>query len=178
MASPVGHAMVGIASAAVVARALGVPGAPALWIGAFVASGLPDLDLVCHFLGKVGPRFHRNASHSLIALGTLLAAAWTAGRLLGIPLDGTLFLPWSAALLSHPLLDWVTTGPSLAKRGYGIALFWPLGSRRWFLSRPLLDQSADWVAFRSGRDAWNALHPEIVRLGPPSAAAIALALLI
>jgi membrane-bound metal-dependent hydrolase YbcI (DUF457 family) len=158
--------LVGLASAAVAARVSGAPRGPELWAGAVIASGLPDLDLVLEWLGFKGPRYHRNGSHSLVLVGVLAAAVWIAVRQLAIPLDDRVVLAWAVALASHPVLDVVTTGPTLGKRGYGIGILWPLHGKRWYSRRPVIDQITDWGACRSMREVWNGLWPEVALLGP------------
>jgi membrane-bound metal-dependent hydrolase YbcI (DUF457 family) len=177
MASPVGHVMVGFASAAVAARVVGEPLSPQLWFGAFVAAGLPDLDYALMAVGLRGPHIHRNASHSLLVIAVLVLAAWFALPRLPIAIPDTLLLVWTVALLSHPLVDLITCGPVAAGNGYGIALLWPLSRKRWSMERPLLE-TADFEACRSVRDVWVGVLPEIVRLGPASAVVLVLALLI
>ncbi len=166
MASPLGHAMVGIAAAAVVARVTGAPRSLELWAGSFIASGLPDLDVVLSMLGLRGPRFHRNASHSLVVLGAVLLGGWVALQFIPFQPDLRIALAWSVALITHPLLDVVTSGPSMGERGYGIGLFWPVHPKRWFLQRPIIDQSTDWGACGTVRDVWEGVRPEIYRLAP------------
>ena len=117
--------MVGLASAAVVARVTGAPRGPELWIGAFIASGLPDLDIVLEWVGLRGPRYHRNASHSLLVIGALSLVVWAGLNFLPVELDPRVALAWLVALISHPALDVLTTGPELGARGYGIGVLWP-----------------------------------------------------
>ncbi len=178
MASPVGHALVGLASAAVVARVTGAPRGPELWVGAVIASGLPDLDVMLEWLGLKGPRYHRNWSHSLILIGLLGAAGVAAVMLAPLPVDRRVALAWWVALVSHPILDVVTTGPTLGARGYGIGIFWPVHGRRWFSQRPIIDQTTEWGSCRSVREVWDGLLPEIVQLTPVCALIIALALVL
>ena len=176
MASPIGHAAVGVAAAAVVARATEVPGTPALWVGAFIASGVPDLDLGVVLLGLKGPRFHRSFSHSLLLLSALIGAMWFV--VAGIPsIEPGVFGAWAAALLSHPLLDVATTGPRVGARGYGIPLFWPLSNKRWYLQRPILE-TAKFEACRSVRDVWDGVRPEVVRIVPVALAVLLAALVL
>lgn len=160
MASPLGHAIVGVAAASVVVGVTDPPIGAALWAGTLAASLLPDTDLALRIVGLEGPRFHRNASHSLLVLGALAASVFLFGGL-----DPRIAAAWTAALLSHPLLDVVTTGPSTSEQGYGIALFWPVHRRRWSVSRPILE-SLDLSTCRSPRDVWVGVVPEMVRLGP------------
>lgn len=167
--------MLGIASAAVVARVTGAPRSLELWIGAFIASGLPDLDVVLNALSFRGPRFHRNASHSLVMIGVMLLVGWIVLKFIPV-LDWRVALAWSVALLSHPVLDVVTSGPSIGARGYGIGLFWPLHRKRWFLKRPVIEQNTDWGACRTVHEVWHGVRPEVYRLGPVCALITLLAL--
>jgi membrane-bound metal-dependent hydrolase YbcI (DUF457 family) len=157
---------VGLASAAIVVRLTGAPRSLELWVGAFIASGLPDMDLVLEWLGLRGPRYHRNASHSLVLVGVLALVGWVAVRQLGIPLDERVLLAWVVALAAHPVLDVFTTGPALGARGYGIGIFWPLHGKRWYSRRPLIDQITDWGSCRSVQEVWDGLWPELALLGP------------
>jgi hypothetical protein len=38
----------------------------------------------------------------------------------------------------QPLLDVITTGPTLGRLGWGIPLMWPVSRRRFFVTWPLL----------------------------------------
>ena len=178
MASPVGHAIVGLTAAAVVARTAGAPPSPGLWGGAIIAAGLPDLDLALGLVGLRGPQFHRNASHSIlviVAVG-LVAAAVAFG--LRMDVDWRVAVCWFVALLSHPLLDVCTTGPTSAAGGWGIAMFWPLSPRRWYLRRPLFDPGDALVRCRSVRCVWQCLRPELLRLGGVCGAVVLMTLLV
>jgi membrane-bound metal-dependent hydrolase YbcI (DUF457 family) len=169
--------MVGMATAAVVARGLDAPSTAPLWIGAFIASGLPDLDVTLAAFGLKGPRFHRNMSHALPVIGMVVVGSWLAlSRTPGL-VAPSVFWAWCGALVSHPLLDVITTGPKLRARGYGIPLFWPLSRTRWYLPRPLLE-TADFAACRSVRDVWEGIRPEVLRIGPVALAVLALAVLV
>jgi membrane-bound metal-dependent hydrolase YbcI (DUF457 family) len=136
MASPIGHAAVGLAVASVVVRVTGTPGSAPLWIGAVLASGIPDLDVVFPILGFDKRRFHRNWSHSLLVIALEIAALFWLAWITPGPTTGML-LAWSAALVSHPLLDVIATGPTVARLGWGIPLLWPLSRKRYFVSRPI-----------------------------------------
>lgn len=165
MASPVGHAMIGLALGGVAAAATNTESSVALWLGCFVASGVPDLDFAAAAFGRSGPAYHRNASHSILALAAMSALLWPlAGWLAPDAAFGT-WLAWSVALWSHAAVDVLTAGPEAAVRGYGIALGWPLSRRRVSLQRPLLE-TADFTQCRTVGDWWVAIRPEIVRLGP------------
>jgi len=135
MASPVGHAALGLTAAAVVDRLAGTPSSLVFWGGAVIASGVPDLDFAFPLLG-FSKRFHRGGSHALLVIGLEVVAGWMIARYLAPPLPSAYLLAWSLALFSHPLLDVVTTGPALAEVGWGIPLLWPVSRRRFFLIRP------------------------------------------
>src|SRR5437016_6184772 len=137
MASPIGHAAVGVAVASVAGKITGTPGSVVFWIGAVVASGIPDLDVVFPLMG-FSKRFHRSASHSLVIISVEILAGWLLARALIPGLSNGVLLAWSAALVSHPLLDVITTGPTLGKIGWGIPLFWPGSRRRFHVTWPVL----------------------------------------
>src|SRR3972149_6001108 len=88
-------------------------------------------------LGLPTRRVHRHATHSLLVLGGLIVVTGWAWSLLPGGVDLSLGLAWSAALLSHPVLDLVTTSPGAAAAGFGIPLLWPVLSRRWTLQPPV-----------------------------------------
>lgn len=105
-----------------------------LAIAAVAVSLLPDLDVLGF---KYGVRYaeilgHRGFSHSLLfavgvgILGALIAPLLKSkGRIV--------FLYFFAVLLSHILLDAMTTG------GLGVAFFWPFDETRYFLPwRPIV----------------------------------------
>ncbi len=166
MASPLGHAAVGAATAAVVARSMDTPFTPLFWVGAVVASGIPDLDLILAWFGKTGPQYHRNASHSLFVLAAVVGGCWIVSETFLPSVSGGLLWGWSASLLTHPVLDVVTTGPKLAARGYGIGVFWPLSRHRFFVRRTIVD-TPELEACRSFRELIVLLRPEVFTLGPP-----------
>lgn len=163
MASPIGHACIGVAAAAIVARATGTPPSVALWVGAVVASGLPDLDLLSEVVGRKGPRFHRNATHSLLVIAVLGAGIVLASRWAGLTYG--LAASWIVSLVSHPFLDVATTGPAIAAHGYGIALWWPISKRRYFVPRPIV-VSPNLEGCRSLADVWNEVRVEVITLVP------------
>lgn len=118
-----------------------------LAVAAVLVSLLPDLD-VAGF--KFGIRYaealgHRGLSHSLLfALGVSLFGALMAPLLKSK--GRTVFLVFFAAILSHILLDAMTTG------GLGVAFFWPLDETRHFLSwRPITVSPFSPRAFLSER---------------------------
>jgi membrane-bound metal-dependent hydrolase YbcI (DUF457 family) len=138
MASPVGHALVGVGLAAVSVPLLGVTPGPALWIGAVIASGAPDLDFVGVLLGYELDRVHRRATHSLFVLSALAALALFASTLPWALFDTPTVWVWAIALLSHPLVDTLITKNEEGGSNWGIPLFWPFWSRRFCLPRPLV----------------------------------------
>ena len=94
-----------------------------------LASVAPDFDVLgMHFFGlpyghELG---HRGASHSLLAAGLWAAlAAWCWRALRGRSAAGVFGVVF-ASMVSHPLLDMLTTG------GIGVALWWPLSDARLF----------------------------------------------
>jgi inner membrane protein len=119
---------------AVVPLALGVALGPQRVSGRLLAAGVlasvaPDFDVLgMHLLAlPYGHALgHRGASHSLLA--SLLWAALAAGcwRCLrgrsALAVFGFVF----ASMVSHPLLDMLTTG------GMGVALWWPVSDERLF----------------------------------------------
>lgn len=177
MASPLGHAIIGFGTAAAVGTVVGAPNTPTLWIGTAAACILPDFDLVSELFGKKGPQFHRNASHSLIVLGAFMGLAWLVVRVSGVAVDPRYAVTWAAVLLSHPLLDVLATGPVLGSQGYGIALFWPLSKRRFYIQRPLYE-TMDLSKVRSARDLWDGIRPELLKLGPVLLAALLFAAMV
>jgi hypothetical protein len=75
--------------------------------------------------------------------------------------------------MTHPILDYLSTGPQLGKVGYGIALWWPVTRTRYY-SKHL------WLARDRGETehAWDyapQAFEEVVRLGPLAAAAVLVA---
>ena len=140
MASPLGHVIVGMGLAAAAAGALGMESRLALWAGAAVASCLPDLDLIPRLWGVPFRQTHRKASHSVLILVPLVGLSWVIDRALESALDWRLLAAWTAALLSHLLVDVLTTGPVMGWQGHGIPLFWPLTKRRWFVRAPIFPE--------------------------------------
>lgn len=115
----------------------------AAFIGALGAM-LPDIDVVAApFGGPLGEfRFHRAATHAIWVaplLGPLLGqAAWSFARRRAAatgqdapPPARTFQLLLTLALLTHPLLDLMTT--------YGIQIFWPLRARLALDAVPIVD---------------------------------------
>lgn len=88
---------------------------------------LPDADVVAFTFGipYAHPLGHRGASHSIAFAFICGLVAWG-----WIRLRGGQPWRWSAVVtllvLSHPLLDMLTTG------GQGVALWWPLSDERIF----------------------------------------------
>jgi len=138
MASPVGHALVGVGLAAVSVPLLGVTPGPALWIGAIIASGVPDLDMIGVWLGCEPERVHRRATHSLVVLSALAALGLLASSAPWAPFDTPTVWAWAIALLAHPLVDTLITKNEEGGNKWGIPLFWPLWSHRFCLPRPII----------------------------------------
>lgn len=177
MASPFGHAAVGAASAAVVARSLETPLSFSFWVVAIVAAGAPDLDLLLAWFGKAGPKYHRNASHSIVVLGAGIIATWWVLKIFFNTEHFGLFWAGSVSLLTHPVLDVLTTGPKLAQRGYGIGIFWPLSRRRFSVSRPMV-RTPELDTCNSVSEVIVELKPEVIKLGPPALVILLAAILL
>ncbi|MBI4500881.1 MAG: metal-dependent hydrolase [Gemmatimonadetes bacterium] len=174
MASPIGHAAVGVAVASVVARATGTESSAPLWIGAIVASGIPDLDFVFPLLG-FDRRYHRNASHSLFLIGAAIALGFVIARHAAPEFTMGVLLAWTASLISHPLLDVFTTGPTLGKIGWGIPLFWPVSRRRFFVTRSIVGDRPEGVTLD---DTLREMQDDARRIVPICAAVVLLTFLL
>jgi len=137
MSSPVGHALVGVGLAALSVPLLDVRPGPALWVGAVIASSVPDLDFLGVLLGYPQDRVHRQGTHALPVLGLVAGLTLWAARELVSWLDTRTVWAWALALLSHPFVDALTTTIEPARANVGIPLFWPFSTRRYYLPRPL-----------------------------------------
>lgn len=177
MPSPFGHAVVGIGVAGAAAGALGAPNDPALWAGGALAGCLPDLDLVPCLWGVPYQRVHRQAGHSMLILGTLIVTGWLAMHALGLLVDWRLVAAWTAALVSHLVLDVLCTGPAVGRRDYGIPLLWPLMSRRWSVRRPVIPEVNLLEGISPGKIARACLQ-EFLRLSPAALVLILLGYLV
>lgn len=142
---------------------------PGLWVGAAVASCLPDLDLLPSLWGVPFRRTHRQASHSVLVLASLVALSRVAAYAFDIPLDRRLLAAWTAVLLSHLVLDILCTGPILGRKGRGIPLFWPLTRRRWFVRQPLVPE-VDLLDEITPETIARTCVGELVHLGPAAGA--------
>src|SRR5580765_1029067 len=135
MASPIGHALAGIAvawGADLVPgnRAWRIAPRSASWyeragngltLSCAVLAAAPDLDLLFG-------RFHRTMTHSLLSVGIVAAFAALAARA-RIPARRIVFM-CAAAWATHLLVDWLSADQSVPR---GIQLLWPFDSR-WFIS--------------------------------------------
>ena len=98
-----------------------------------VCSILPDIDAIGFWLGVPygSPLGHRGLTHSIVFSAALAALVVGAGFRLH-PARGALFGFLFLSGASHGFFDAMTDG------GRGIALFWPLTDRRFFLPwRPI-----------------------------------------
>lgn len=163
MASPVGHAAFGVAAASIVVRATGTQDSAALWVGVFLASGVPDLDVVFPLLGW-SKRYHRNATHSLLFAASVIALGYISLKGFDLRPAPGVQLAWVAALLSHLLLDVLTTGPTLGALGWGIPLLWPLSARRFYVRRPWF--VGDRTESLTWREAVREMREDAVAVAP------------
>ena len=161
----------GLGLAAVAARVTGAEPGAVFWAGAVVASGLPDLDTLPSLFGRPCTRIHRGPSHSLPFILMVVILGWLVFTRLNLPL--VWLAAWSAALLSHPLLDFITTDQTLAGSGFGLMLFWPFSRKRWFVSRRLFD-TFEVRRSTSLFHAWKLMLPELMWVGIPAAVALGL----
>ena len=163
MASPVGHALVGVGLAAVSVPLLDVMPGPALWMGAIIASGVPDLDMLGVLLGYELDRVHRRAIHSLCVLSVLAALVLGLSFLPWVPFDTPAAWVWAIALLAHPLVDTLITKNEEGGNNWGIPLLWPFWSHRFCLPRPLIPSpdAKSYASLALLRDLW----PEIALFG-------------
>jgi len=147
MPSPIGHALGGIASGALLAR-------PAGWTSLAIyalAGALPDIDFLL-------PIRHRGPTHSVgAALLVLAVTLLVTSRL-------RLAIAVSAAYASHVLLDWLGADSSTPR---GLMALWPLSSS-YYISGVDLFNSVDRRYWMSGFWARNALSVarELLILGP------------
>jgi membrane-bound metal-dependent hydrolase YbcI (DUF457 family) len=173
VASTLGHVVVGVGVAAAVGGAFGRDGTAALWVGGAVSACLPDLDLIACLCGLSYQRVHRQATHSLPVLASLAASSWWTLQALQVPVDWRLLVAWTAALMSHLLLDIVCTGPILGGLNHGIPLLWPLTVRRWYVRRPMFPEVNLLESPSPGMIARTCLQ-ELLHLGPAGALLIVL----
>ncbi len=131
MPTSLAHAFGGLAAAEGGPRARGWSRAPLVLFCAVVAN-LPDADFVPGLLLGDAGRFHRHATHSLLAtlLVALACALWLRWRRRAAAGDAARF-GWLAFLVygSHLLLDMLVTRPTDTS---GVPLFWPIERARFF----------------------------------------------
>lgn len=147
MSLPAGHAVVGWATAEA------VPYRPRwrwwqLFLFAAVIGNLPDLDFVAGLAAGDPDRWHHGATHSIAAALLVGAIGGMAFRSRGRPFFRSALLTGSV-YLSHVLLDLVT--PQRASEGSGVALLWPVTSRRFSLSIPYPGWLHEALALERGR---------------------------
>jgi membrane-bound metal-dependent hydrolase YbcI (DUF457 family) len=174
MASPVGHVIVGVGVAGAMAGALGADNTPALWMGAAIAACAPDLDVLPSLWGVPYQRVHRQASHSILILAPLAVVSWVGFLALDPPVDWRFMVAWTAALMSHLVLDVLCTGPLLGRQGLGIPLLWPLTPRRWCVTQPMFPEVNLLEGCSPGAYGRVCLQ-ELILLSPAAGAGILLA---
>lgn len=170
MASPVGHALCGLAC--LMAAKISNPAKfrsfdwKNIALFAFLAN-LPDIDfLIGYFTASDPHRFHSGPTHSIVF-------ALTAGLFFGAlcfrqfgPLFGWL-IP-SGLILSHSIID-LFTGPAQGfHSSYGVSLFWPLEETRIKvpLSLFLGVHHDNWERLLSPHNAW-VIGSELLGFIPP-----------
>ena len=160
-----------VAHAVVVATAGAVSEARArvvLW--AIACAIVPDLDVFAHWFGVPWGSMlgHRGFTHSvLFALLLGPIAAWLGFRRAPRMEFWLLAAAFSAATLSHPVLDAFTNG------GSGIPFLWPFDNTRYFMPWRPLEVSPFVGGFFSARGVDVALS-EAKWLGIPCAALLVL----
>ena len=136
MASPIGHALAGLAVAwgadlVPGTRAWRTASPQASWyeragngltLACAVLAAAPDLDL---FFG----RFHRTISHSLTAVAVVAIVAALAAARARLPVARVVIM-CAGAWATHLLVDWLSADQSAPR---GIQLLWPFDGR-WFIS--------------------------------------------
>lgn len=164
MPTVVGHAAV-IATAGVLAH---TRRKAVLW--AIACAVVPDLDVMAYSFGVAWDSMlgHRGLTHTvLFALLLGPAAAWLGFGARRLSEFGRLTAAFSAATLSHPVLDAFTNG------GLGIPFLWPLDGTRYFMPWRPLEVSPFLGGIVSERGAVVALS-ELKWIGVPCAVALAL----
>ena len=131
----VGHVIVGLAAGRLWA---GGGASTSQLAGAMVGFSalalLPDADVVAFAFGipYAHPFGHRGASHSIVFAALVGVFVGLIARLRGQPQPLRLAALCAAVVMSHPLLDAMTTG------GLGVAWAWPWSAERGFLPwRPI-----------------------------------------
>lgn len=119
------------------------------WILTAVCSIIPDTDVAAFFLGIGYENMfgHRGITHSIffaVLFGGLTTFLTHKFLETGIPLI-KLFIFFTLATLSHPLLDMLTDG------GLGVALFAPFSNERFFFPFRPVEVSPIGARFFSGR---------------------------
>jgi membrane-bound metal-dependent hydrolase YbcI (DUF457 family) len=132
MASPIGHAILGLAAGRGFAGGAGRRDLGWYAFAVFAATA-PDLDFLPGFLVNEPFAFHRGATHSLAAAAAFGLAVWLlargrVGRPLAIAATGTV------AYLSHLLLDMPR-----------VPLFWPISAEEPAIAWPSLPLALPWA---------------------------------
>lgn len=155
----IGHVAIGLATARWAGRqAPHASLARSRWFWSAL-SLLPDADVVGFSFGvRYADEWgHRGATHSLVFGAALGALIGLVAPLLGAPRLRTGVLA-ALVLMSHPLLDVLTTG------GLGCALFWPFELTRYFAPWRPIPVAPIGAAFISGRGVFVAVVEVILFL--------------
>lgn len=155
MPSPVGHVLAGLSVVCAADRR--GDAAPRLILICAVLAAAPDLDLLV--AGE-----HRTFTHSLLAVGLVLLAAWAITRVGAGRADWGVAVVCALATASHLLTDYFSADPGTPS---GLQLLWPW--REWFKSDWALflatERFAPFSPFAMAMNA-RALARELLLLGP------------
>ncbi|MBW2269983.1 MAG: metal-dependent hydrolase [Deltaproteobacteria bacterium] len=159
MASPVGHALAGIAVGRLGERPEALAGRGFL-LACIVLAIAADFDFLPGLLLGQPTLYHQGASHSLAVaalVGLAAAFAWTRGR-------GGLRRAWAVFFLayaSHLAVDWIGTD---LRPPIGIPLLWPLSAETWISPLAGLPGVRHAVTGNEGPAGWLALIMSWVNL--------------
>jgi inner membrane protein len=132
-------------------------GRAGLW-AAVAASVFPDVDgVLAAVSGEAYLRWHRSFTHSFVMLPVWsLLVGWTVWELNGRRDFRVLWAAAAAGMVSHILLDWITS--------YGTLLLWPLNDVRYALSWVFILDPFVWAML--GVSLWAVLRRGRLRAAP------------
>lgn len=126
-------------------------GRAALW-ASVAAAEFPDTDIVLLLLGQdTYLEYHRSVTHSALLLPFwATVVAWAVWELTGRKNFRVLWLAAVAGMVSHVVLDWVTS--------YGTMLLWPVGRWRFSLNWVFILDPYVWALL--GVALWAAIRTQ------------------